>query len=202
MPDSPFRIFPPLSGRFASSSLPSLLQLFPPFFLPPFFLSPPFLPSSNPKSQTLSFFNYPVAAPRIRAYLRKPGYPYSAPRPGKTLRPGSTLTVPPLRRSPEHFPPTRPPCPAHRPPKHPGHAVPPACLSPAATQPASTHKTRDPSFTVRVPPPLNNQTIMKLKSFPLSPKAVGYADAGKRPVPATGRTVSSAARDPNHKPFE
>ncbi len=195
MPDSPFRIFPPLSGRFASSSLPPIPS---PFFLP-FFLSffiqflPPFLSSSLfsflplfflPPTPTLRHFSFRIYPATPLAYFTAAALPSSfssAAAPNTFPKPGrpvphtgrkNTLATP---RLPPAFPASPPP-------------------QPSPTQLTTTHKTRDPSFTVRVPPPLNNQTIMKLKSFPLSPKAVGYtATESVRCPQRAGRSVPRPA---------
>ena len=190
MPDSPFRTLPPAPFREIRSRLPQ-----------------------SPSLRQSPFFNYPAALFHTQTEETHPAekHPGPVPSPRRSSEHSS-------KTSPPQFPAlsrTRPPYSAHRQEKHsqpekrPGPVPSPRRSSEhtfptpsAAAKSAARHKTRDPSFTVRVPPPLNNQTIMKLKSFRFSPKAVGYADAGKRPVPATGRTVSSAARDPSRKPFE
>ncbi len=203
MPDSPFRIFPPLSGRFASSSLPPIPS---PFFLP-FFLSffiqflPPFLSSSLfsflplfflPPTPTLRHFSFRIYPATPLAYFTAAALPSSfssAAAPNTSPKPGR-------------------PVPHIGPPKHPGHAAPPACLSSlasAAAQPNSAHihaQNKGPELHSSGPPTFKQSNYNETKEFPSFTESRRVHRHGKRPVPATGRTVGSAARDPSRKPFE
>lgn len=192
MPDSPFRIFPPLSGRFASSSLPP--------FLPP-------IPSS------LSSFLQPQISDTLLFQL--------------SGRRTADSSIPPKTRLPLFRTPTGKNTPARKhsdrasPPPQPRTLSPnPAALSrsPAPKTPRPRRASRLPRLrrnSARIhaqnkgpelhssgPPTFKQSNYNETKEFPSFTESRRVHRHGKRPVPATGRTVGFAARDPNRKPFE